>query len=513
MPHQNPNSSYKIWEPFLLALCLSVGMFIGYDMFKDKSDLVLVDSTQGNNHISALGIGRVEEILRIVENSYVDQLESETLIDEAITQIVNKLDPHSHYINSEEFEDYNQKMSGVYQGMGIVSKFIEDTLYVCHVSDDSEGFKAGLLSGDKILAMNQDTISGVNKDMNYVLKLLRNIQDDFCQTEVLRANELLNLNVHLQEQITSSADLNYVLNDNIGVVKVSRFSANTYDQFFKSLESIQEKLGRSNFDLILDLRNNPGGYVPQTLRILSQLFTEKNQLLSFTEGENRNRKDYKSTGRNFFDVEKIVVLINENSASASEIIAGAIQDWDRGVVIGTNSYGKGLVQEIFPLKKGGAIRLTVARYGTPSGRFIQRPYTVNGEKKMTEDSTYQTRKLGRILKNNDGISPDIEVESKALYNPQIADFVVSKILPYHLVVPLSILKEKEFDLVAAFDLEPNNLFQGEEDLLLLKAELIHSWYGPLPYYKFINSIDPTFAKAIEIISDEDALKFLASKEN
>ncbi len=507
MSQSNPNSSYKIWEPLLLAFCLSIGMFIGYDLFEDKSDLILFDSAETNK---ALGIGRIEEILRVIENSYVDDLESDKMVENAISHLVSKLDPHSHYINAQEFEDYNQKMSGVYQGIGVESKFINDTLFVCYSEGETENSGNGLKAGDRIMVINQDTISGESKNMNDVLRLLKRIEGGSCDLEVIRSKERLSLSIPLKEQSNSSADLNYVIEDQVGVIRISRFSANTYDQFFKSLEAIGQKLDREDFDLIIDLRNNPGGYVPQTLRILSQLFSKKNLLLSFTEGENRKRKNYKSTGRNYYNIGQIVVLINENSASASEIIAGAIQDWDRGVVVGKSSYGKGLVQELFPLKNGGAIRLTIARYGTPSGRFIQKPYTVNGEKKMVEDSIFKTKKLGRRIKNNNGISPDIEVEPMISYDSEIADFVISKILPFHQPIPFTKLVDSNFDIKTEYNLK---IYSSVEELDFVRRELIYAWYGPLKYYQFINSVDPTFAKASEIILSKDALGYLASKEN
>lgn len=507
MPQLNPNSTLKIWEPFLLALCLSIGMFVGYDLFEDKSDLLLIDSAAKNK---SLGIGRVEEILRVIENSYVDHLKSDELVENAITNLINKLDPHSHYINEQEFEDYNQKMSGVYKGMGVESKFINDTLYVCHSENNEKHSKDGLKAGDRIIVMDGDTISGRGKNMNDILRLLKEVNDEFINLEIIRSNNNLNVNISLKEQTTSSADLNYVIQNRVGVVRISRFSANTYDQFFKSLESISKKLERDDFDLIIDLRNNPGGYVPQTLRILSQLFSAKNLLLSFTEGENRKRKEYKSTGRNFYNIGQIVVLINENSASASEIIAGAIQDWDRGVVIGQSSYGKGLVQELFPLKNGGAIRLTIARYGTPSGRFIQKPYTVNGELRMVEDSIFETKKLGRQLKNNNGITPDLEVEPRISFDSEISDFVVSKILPFYDSVSYKELVDPNFDAIETFNLY--KVYDHTKNELLI-TELIYAWHGPLMYYQFVNSADPTFAKASEVILSSNPLYYLASEED
>lgn len=507
-PQDKPKSSYKVFEPLLLAISMVIGMFLGYNVFDNKNDLSLLSSSEINNSTTSTGMGRIEEIIRIVENSYVDEIDSDDMSKEAIQSIIKQLDPHSSYISPEELEEYNQRMEGVSQGIGIEYKFIDDSLFVNYVVPNSEADKAGIEPGNVILEVENDTISGRAKKSKDFQELMRKAKTPSLNFKVKSTSqEIKDLDIALEKVVAQSASSHYLIDGNHGYIKIKRFSANTYDQFFKSLESLAEQSQKENFNLILDLRDNPGGFVPQTLRILSQLFNTKDKLLSYTVGEHRKRKEYKSTGRNFYKIKNIVVLINENSASASEIIAGAIQDWDRGVLLGEGSYGKGLVQEIFPLKRGGAIRLTVARYATPSGRFIQKPYEIKNDEKLQEDSTFYTKKLKRKIQNNGGIIPDIIVKAgdESKYNNKVTDFVCKNILPFTQKIELKKLLDEEFPL--PFDLK-NFAFSDRH----LRAELIYSWYGKIAYYEYFQKRDPLILQALEILSKEDPLKKLASNE-
>ena len=501
-------SSYKIFEPVLLAITMVIGMFLGYNVFDNKNDLSLLNSASIDSTNSTVGMGRIEEIIRIVENSYVDDIDTDDVSKEAIHSILKQLDPHSSYISPEELDEYNQKMEGVHKGIGIESQFIDDSLFVSYVIPESEADKAGVKPGNIILQIDQDTISGKKRSIKYVKEVIRKAETPSLSFKIQAQNKKIeDLDIGLEDVVVQSASSHYLIDENHGYIKINRFSANTYDQFFKSLESLAEQSNRDDFNLILDLRNNPGGFVPQTLRILSQLFNSKGKLLSYTIGEHRKRKEYKSTGRNFYKIKNIVVLINENSASASEIIAGAIQDWDRGILIGEGSYGKGLVQEIFPLKRGGAIRLTVARYATPSGRFIQKPYVIKNDEQVQEDSTFYTKKFKRKILNNGGIIPDIEIEEDedSKYNNKITEFVCKNILPFTNRIDIKELMDETKPL--SF-LKQKSEFSDRQ----IRAELIHSWYGKISYYEYFQQRDPFVVKAIEVLSKEDPMRKLASNE-
>ncbi len=507
-PAQKPTSTYKVFEPLLLAISMVVGMFLGYNVFDNKNDLSLLSQSAIDSTNSNSGIGRIEEIIRIVDNSYVDEINTDEISSEAIQSILTQLDPHSSYISPEELEEYNQRMEGVHKGIGIESKFVDDSLFVSYVTPDSEADKAGLKPGNIILEIGNDTISGKKRSIKFVQEKLRKAETPSLAFKVQSQNQnIQDLDIKLDEVVVQSASSHYLIDENHGYIKINRFSANTYDQFFKSLESIANQAKKDDFNLILDLRDNPGGFVPQTLRILSQLFNTKDKLLSYTIGEHRKRKEYNSTGRNFYKVKNIVVLINENSASASEIIAGAIQDWDRGVLIGKGTYGKGLVQEIFPLKRGGAIRLTVARYATPSGRFIQKPYEIKNDDQLQEDSTFYTKKYKRKIKNNGGILPDIIVEEDldSQYDSKVTEFVCKHILPFNNKIDLKELIDESKPL--AIKRTASEFTERQ-----IRAELIHSWYGKIHYYEYFQKRDPLVMKAIEILSKDDPMKKLASNE-
>lgn len=508
-PTENQKSRYKTYEPLLLATSMVIGMLLGYNLFDNKNDLSLLSSSSIDTSVSTSGMGRIEEIIRVVENSYVDEVDSENISQKAIEAIVHQLDPHSSYITEEELEDYNQRMQGKHKGIGIESKFIDDSLYVNYVIPESGADKAGVKPGDIILSIEGDTLVNKKRDIKYLQQLMRDTKKNTLECEVLTRNkEKQNKEIVLSEVVSQSASSHYLVDGKHGYIKIKRFSSNTYDQFFKSLESLSEQAGKDEFNLILDLRDNPGGFVPQTLRILSQLYQSKDKLLSFTEGEHRKRKEYKSSGRIFYKVKNIVVLINENSASASEIIAGAIQDWDRGVLIGKPTYGKGLVQEIFPLKAGGAIRLTVARYATPSGRFIQKPYEIQNDEQLQADSTFYTKKLKRKIKNNGGIIPDIDLENsqEAEYDSEITNYVCKNVLPNVSVIELADLVNES--ILLPFEIDDS--FKNSDRKI--RAELIYSWYGKIAYYEYIQKRDPLISKAIEILSKEDPVKRLASNE-
>jgi len=486
-PKDKPRYEYKIFEPLLLAVSMVIGMFLGYNLFDNKNDLSLLSSSSFDSTVSASGMGRIEEIIRVVENSYVDEVDSENISKKAIEAIVQQLDPHSNYISEKELKEYNQKMQGSHKGIGIESKFIEDSLYVNYVVPESSADKAGIKPGDVILRIEDDTLVNKDRSIKYVQELLRETDEKTLEFEVLSNRKIrLSKEIALDEVVSQSASSHYLIDGKHGYIKIKRFSSNTYEQFFQSLESLSEKSGKDEFNLILDLRDNPGGFVPQTLRILSQLFQSKDKLLSFTEGEHRKRKDYVSSGRNFYKVKNIVVLINENSASASEIIAGAIQDWDRGVLLGKPTYGKGLVQEIFPLKTGGAIRLTVARYATPSGRYIQKPYEIQNDEQLQVDSTFYTKKLKRKIRNNGGIIPDIDIENsnEAIYNGEITNYVCQQILPGMPAIELDRLTDESLPLPFELDEE----FKDESRKV--RAEMIYSWYGKIAYYEYFQKRDP-----------------------
>lgn len=426
MHQDRPSAPNKlsIWLPLLFAIVLVTGMLLGMRMQSNMPKLVVEQEAPGPEGI---GQGKIEEILRYVEAKYVDAVDKEALTQEVIDDLLSRLDPHSNYISAEELQAVNEQLKGNFDGIGVEFMVLDDTIVVVTPLAGGPSETAGILSGDRIVQIADSTIAGVGMDSDDIIKMLRGEKGTDVKIGILRGreNKLRQFTVTRDEIPMNSVDVAYMLDANTGYIKVNRFSATTYEEFMKALEELVENQGME--DLVLDLRHNPGGYLQQATNMLSQLFKEKDKLLVYTEGDAVSRSEYTSTGRNFFDVEDIVVLIDEGSASASEIVAGAIQDHDRGVIIGRRSFGKGLVQEQYKLRDGAALRLTVARYYTPSGRSIQKPYDdpeayehemydryETGEMEaarnmLIQDSTEYYTDNGRIVYGGGGIMPDVFV--------------------------------------------------------------------------------------------------------
>lgn len=361
-----PKSNTNIWTPLLFALTLAVGLFIGFRL-QSNAPLIMRGS-------EAPGGGRVEELLRFIEARYVDEADPDRLHEVAIQAVLSELDPHSSYIPADELAALNESMEGNFEGIGIEFLVMDDTITVVSALPGGPSATAGVQPGDQIMMVEDSVVTGVNEFGIDPASLMRGVSNSDVQITVRRAGEpqFLDFTITRAPIPVYSVDAAYNLDENTSYVKINRFSATTYDEFVKALETNMEKGGTRN--LVIDLRDNPGGYLQQATNILSQLFPQKGELLVYTEGRNSRRVEYKTNGRAFYNIQNVAVLIDEGSASASEIVAGAVQDRDRGIIVGRRSFGKGLVQEQYLLSDGSALRLTVARYYTPSGRSIQRSY-------------------------------------------------------------------------------------------------------------------------------------------
>lgn len=421
------NPSYKILQPLILAATISIGMMIGYKL-NDKPEMNLI-SKQVFPEDSLNYTGRIEELLRFIDNKYVDTINSELLTDTAIQAILAKLDPHSSYMSPDETKSQNDEMNGNYYGIGVENHFINDTVIISNVFEGGPAAQAGLKVFDKIIMVDGDTVAGRKLDYENIRKRFRKQLGQQVELKILRFGKSYDYTIQVGGIKVKSVSSTYLSDIETALIKIDRFGTNTYKEF---MEEVEKEFGKNKAKhLILDLRSNPGGYLPEAINILCQIFKEKDKLLLYTEGRSGKRNEYKSTGKYFFNIDKVIVLIDENSASASEIIAGAIQDWDRGIIIGRRSYGKGLVQEQYPLNNGGAIRLTVSRYYTPSGRSIQKDYSdsdyynkdiirryEHGDLFYKDSSTvknatvFHTKIYKREVSSNGGITPDIFIGLK-----------------------------------------------------------------------------------------------------
>lgn len=409
----------RLWEPMLVAMAASIGLLAGYNMnFDNSSDSLLKVESNSVTKSAVQGDGRIEEIIRFIETKYVDSIETDQMALNLIDDMLSKLDPHSSYITAEELSSHNEKMNGKYRGIGIEALNLRDTFYISHLAEEGPAKSGGLEIGDAFLRIEGKGVTGQEIGFDVISELLRDSSKTELTIDVLKlSGEEESLQVGIDDIVVPSASLCYLLNEETAYLKLARFSANTYEQFIESIDKIKE--GRTSLNLILDLRDNPGGYLPQAIKILSQLFDKKDQLLTYTKGLNQKKKEFRTTGNAFYNIGKVAVLIDGNSASGSEILSGAIQDWDRGVVIGQTSYGKGLVQEIYPLNNGGALRLTVAKYYTPSGRLIQRSYKSVNNKFQADSNVFLTKVLSREMPSGIGIVPDQllpKVDHRACYD-------------------------------------------------------------------------------------------------
>ncbi len=418
MQSDTPPSASRlfIWLPFLLSAVLAGGILIGMRLQSAAPPLLI--RGEGAAGEATGSYGKLEELLRYIEAKYVDQVDREQLVEKAVERILQQLDPHSSYIPADQLETVEEQMGGSFVGIGIEFMMLDDTLHVIAPLAGGPASLAGMMAGDKITGIDDSIIAGKGLLARDVVRLMRGEQGSRVVLQVLRGKAPV-FKVPLSRNVIpmNSLDASFMLREQIGYIKLNRFSATTHDEFMQALEALHTKHNMKH--LVLDLRQNPGGYLQQAVNMLNQLFPVKSTPLVYTEGRAVSRTDYQSTGRVLFPLQEIVVLIDEGSASASEIMAGALQDQDRAVIIGRRSFGKGLVQEQFEFRDGSALRLTVARYYTPAGRSIQKPYQLypDSEKPdaplaslaMPEDSTrYYTRK-GRVVYGGGGILPDIVV--------------------------------------------------------------------------------------------------------
>jgi carboxyl-terminal processing protease len=415
------SSKFETRLPLLLACTLALGMFIGQKLPHDDPHFRFISGGQANGTASRA----LDETLRYIEAKYVDTVDVANLKKDAISQLLAQLDPHSVYISPEELARVEEDMTGNFEGVGIEFLLLEDTIRVVTPLSGGPAETAGIMAGDKIVRIDDSLVAGVKIDNAAIFKKLRGEKGSSVRVDVLRgaSGETRRFTIRRDVIPVQSVDVAYMLDEQTGYIKINRFSARTHQEFMEALRPLKEKYNMRH--LVLDLRGNPGGYLNEAVDILSQLFSE-GKLLVYTAGRTEERYDYKSTGRAQFDIDKVAVLIDEGSASASEIIAGAVQDHDRGWLIGRRSFGKGLVQEQYPLSDGGALRLTVSRYYTPSGRSIQRAYRRNdpeyadetnrrlqeGEladssKMHFDDTTRYYTGMGRVVFAGGGIAPDI----------------------------------------------------------------------------------------------------------
>ena len=412
--------------PIIIAIALALGLVLGYLLAVRSTQNLLGDISnklQGTNTSSH----KVTELLNIIDRAYVDTIDIAQINEAVIITALNQLDPHSSYIPKEDLEAANEQLEGSFSGIGVQFNIQEDTIYIVDVISGGPSERAGLLPGDRITEVNDTLFIGKDVNNEKVFKKLRGPKGSNVRLGIVRRGtpETLYFDITREDIPVHSVDIAYMITPNTGFISINSFGANTYSEFLTGLAKLKAQ-GMQN--LIVDLRGNSGGYLDAAVNMINE-FLNRGELIVYIEGRTYPRYDVKATGNGSFKNIPLIVLIDEFSGSASEIFAGAMQDNDRGTIIGRRSFGKGLVQQPFNFSDGSQARLTIARYYTPSGRCIQKPYTrgkaedyetdiwnryihgefFNADSIHLADSIEYHTKNGRIVYGGGGIMPDIFV--------------------------------------------------------------------------------------------------------
>ncbi|WP_430410723.1 S41 family peptidase [Kordia sp.] len=412
------NKTTQYLLPVIIAAAVAVGVVIGGKLSFSASPEKLFSSNTSKD--------KLNKLIDYIDYEYVDDIDVDSIVDATVKNIMENLDPHSVYIPSEEEKRVAENMQGDFVGLGIRFDMVNDTLTVIRTLDGGPSVAAGIQAGDRILTADKDTLYGKKLANTQIISKLKDVEGASVKLKIYRkkTNEHVTINLKRAKVPIKSVVANYMLADDLGYIKINRFAETTYDEFKVALKDLQQK-GATN--LALDLRNNPGGILDVTRQIADE-FLKAKKLILFTKDKKGDIENYYATDEGEFEEGEIYVLINEKSASASEIIAGALQDNDKGVIVGRRSFGKGLVQRPMPLGDGSMVRLTISRYYTPTGRSIQRSYKKGNEDyfdeyykrfssgelksmdsiKVADSLKFETPK-GKIVYGGGGIIPDVFV--------------------------------------------------------------------------------------------------------
>ncbi len=506
-------------------------MYFGYKMR---------DGMPGKSFFFAEKRRPVQEIMDLIKNRYVDDVDIEKLAATAIQALLSQIDPHSVYIPAGEQHPVNEELKGTYFGIGIEFNIFNDTLNVIHVLEGGPGNKAGLLTGDKFIKVDDSLVAGNKKDADAFRKMLRGERGSKVTITYLR-NALKKQTVITRDAIPLvSVDASYMMTNEIGYIRLNKFSSVTYREFMVALEPLK-KAGLKK--LILDLRGNGGGILDQAVEIADE-FLEGDKLVTYTEGRHVDKTEYRCRRNGQFEQGKLVVLADEGTASASEILIGALQDWDRAIIVGRRTFGKGLVQEQFDLSDKSALRLTISRYYTPIGRSIQRPYANGGKAYYDEISNryqdtatvfadsvknnsgkvYKT-KAGKMVYAKGGIAPDHFIPFDTAGFSKNSAFIYSKntisIFAYNFYLQnLALLKSfktpndfikgfslgdehwKQFTQAALKDSINISMASAKERSSLsnqIKSSIARQIWRTEGYFEVMNTTDEGIKKALELM--------------
>lgn len=527
------------YMPILMTLCIVIGILIGN---------FFANHFSGNRlNIINSGSNRLNNLLHIIDDQYVDKVNIDSLVDQAIPQILAELDPHSVYISAKDVQSANDDLKGSFSGVGIEFTIRQDTIHVQNVIKNGPAERAGLLAGDKVVSVDGNPFVGKIVTNDEAMRRLKGPKDTKVKIGVIRYGEKKTkfFTVTRGEIPQKSISATYMLDDTTGYIRIKSFGQTTYPELLIALA----KLSQNGFEnLVIDLRDNTGGYLQSAVQIANE-FLPKNRLIIYTQGRKSPRQDYKSDGHGSYQNIPMVVLINEGSASSSEIFAGAMQDNDRATIIGRRSFGKGLVQQQIGFPDGSMIRLTVARYYTPSGRCIQKPYTSGEDQSYMQDlmSRYQHGEFfsqdsikhngpayhtsnGRVVYGGGGVTPDIFVPEDTTNvtsyykqasmsglilqfaftytddnRPKLNTFKEMMQLNDYLVKQNTV--EKFANYADAHGLQRRNLMIRRSYPLLeryINSRIIYNMLDEEAWNKYLNQNDPVIMTALKVFRDKVA---------
>ncbi len=543
----------RVYLPLVLALVLVVGFVTGLYLRAPQNG-------QSDGRFFSIGFDRynkVNDVINLIYDSYVDDVSKEELTDEGIRSMLKNLDPHSSYIPARDFNRINDPLMGSFEGIGIEFNMVKDTVVVINPIAGGPSEKAGIMPGDRIIMVKDTIIAGVNLQTDRVINMLMGPKGTQVDIAVYRPGvpEIIPFSLKRDQIPSYSLDIAYMLNHEVGYMKFNKFSATTYQEFLSGLETLQQE-GMEK--MILDLRGNGGGLLESAILMADEMLGPQ-KIIVYTDGRRRPRAYARSQRNGRFETQPLVVLIDEWSASASEIIAGAVQDNDRGLIIGRRSFGKGLVQEQVPLGDGSALRLTVARYYTPTGRSIQKPYEEgedayysdfiqryhNGEledpdKIQFDDSLRFETPAGRIVYGGGGIMPDIFIpiatgEQTAFFN-QVANRGLIYLFAFdhadknrrileqykdaeHFVNAfqignadfrafLNFVQEHGLTVPPGISTESARMIRNE-----IKAYVGRNLYGAEAFFPVLHARDAAIIRSLEALYDEEYMARLLPKDS
>ena len=538
-----------VWTPLFFSIVLTAGMILGFNLretLRNKRDIGTV--IQRND--------RLEEIIDLVNDKYVDSINSNRLYNDAVNGILHSLDPHTIYIPADQLQGVNDDLEGGFSGIGVEFSILNDTIDVTSVIDDGPAHKAGIVTGDQLLMVGDSLVAGNGITPDRITHLLRGKQKTAVLLTLKQPDSSAIRRVEVVRDIVPlySIDAAIMLDDATGYIKINRFSATTAKEFKAGLEKL---VNRGAKQMIVDLRENPGGYLDAATSIADQ-FLSDNKLIVYTQGSRTPKTEYRAGDQGLFEKGRVAVLVDEGSASAAEILAGALQDWDRAVIVGRRTYGKGLVQEQYEMPDGAALRLTVAKYYTPSGRCIQRSFAKGKEEYQADyrhrfesgeltgneaayvaDTTRYYTSKNRIVYGGGGIQPDVYVPyDTSKYPGAVIDLVFNNefknaVWEYYMH-NRSELRYRDFsDFEQSFDdqagieaiyLSGMNAAKRKAVVKLLagknnrdyfdvqaKAQLARVMYKDNGYFTISMKADHMVGKAREILGSDQYLKLIEGK--